>query len=459
MKSNYFVRGGLWPLGWVVRVFLLFVPVVLVQLFSVLGVCRVYGAGRVRIGERVPDVALFRDAGGKVVRLSGLRGKLVVLDFWASWCGPCVSRIPLVDSLQERYGSEVQFVTVTSQTESEVASFFKAYNGGKGSVVPWVVSDSELGGMFPHNTIPHYVWIDSAGVYRTFSQSVSDAGLREAFKKGRFKVQDLKDVELLPYDYKRPLFLSGNGGEAGRLDYYSLLTGFSEHLGSGSSILVDSVRMKITAHNCSLINLYWLAYCGGNPLRFQTFNTRVETMDSARVISGKVGLEYIDFLRKGGGYCYELLLPASMAAEGYRMMQADLARFFPYKPFIEKKEVPCLALVRTSSVDKLLPHDKEAEPVNDFKPASVVLRNFWLDAFTAYLSLRMSKLGLRVVNQTGLDHPVDMELGVLLSDLEATNKALAAYDLKLVKSTSVLETFVLRDGAGSLSASPVKRSE
>ena len=58
-----------------------------------------------RPGEVVPDIA-FTDFSGKPVKLSDLKGRYVLLDFWATWCGPCVDEIPAVRRLHETYGAD-----------------------------------------------------------------------------------------------------------------------------------------------------------------------------------------------------------------------------------------------------------------------------------------------------------------------------------------------------------------
>ena len=49
---------------------------------------------------------------GTPFKLSELRGEYVVLDFWGSWCGPCLRDIPRLVSLHKKYGNRVVFVTV-----------------------------------------------------------------------------------------------------------------------------------------------------------------------------------------------------------------------------------------------------------------------------------------------------------------------------------------------------------
>ncbi|MEM6810477.1 MAG: TlpA disulfide reductase family protein, partial [Pseudomonadota bacterium] len=53
-------------------------------------------------GKSAPDFAL-KNAAGENVRLSDLRGEVVMINFWATWCGPCREEMPLLDEMHSRY--------------------------------------------------------------------------------------------------------------------------------------------------------------------------------------------------------------------------------------------------------------------------------------------------------------------------------------------------------------------
>jgi thiol-disulfide isomerase/thioredoxin len=59
-------------------------------------------ADALRKGDRPPPIGLA-DTSGEAVDLEALRGKVVVVDFWASWCGPCREEMPVLEALHKKY--------------------------------------------------------------------------------------------------------------------------------------------------------------------------------------------------------------------------------------------------------------------------------------------------------------------------------------------------------------------
>ncbi len=61
--------------------------------------------------EKVPDFTVY-DREGNEVQLSDFRGKPIILNFWASWCGPCKSEMPDFEELYQEYGEDIHFLMI-----------------------------------------------------------------------------------------------------------------------------------------------------------------------------------------------------------------------------------------------------------------------------------------------------------------------------------------------------------
>lgn len=80
------------------------------------------------LGKPAPGFALTDLVSGKVVRLEDFRGRPVVLNFWATWCGPCKQEQPVLDAASKAFGDRVALLGVVSNDSAEnVARFLREH--------------------------------------------------------------------------------------------------------------------------------------------------------------------------------------------------------------------------------------------------------------------------------------------------------------------------------------------
>lgn len=79
-------------------------------------------------GNAAPDL-LFEDGEGRPVRLSAFRGRPVLVNLWATWCGPCVVEMPSLDALAARAGQQLEIVAISQDLggRQKVSDFFAAH--------------------------------------------------------------------------------------------------------------------------------------------------------------------------------------------------------------------------------------------------------------------------------------------------------------------------------------------
>jgi thiol-disulfide isomerase/thioredoxin len=101
---------------------------------------------------------------GAPLTLSSLRGRPVVLDFWATWCGPCIASMPSMIELARDFEGKVEFIAINQQEDPEEVREFvtsRLWNLRVGLDV-----DGSLNRLFGVNAIPYTLIIDPQGVVR-----------------------------------------------------------------------------------------------------------------------------------------------------------------------------------------------------------------------------------------------------------------------------------------------------
>lgn len=137
-------------------------------------------------GTSAPDF-VAKDKGGKEIKLSDLKGKVVILDFWASWCAPCVASMPHTQSVADKLQKEGLPVVVMAVDDAEKLEAFAVWVKKMGATYPainFVYSPQKAlvaGKLFKVTGIPTQYIIDSTGTIRaTF---IGYGGETEALEK------------------------------------------------------------------------------------------------------------------------------------------------------------------------------------------------------------------------------------------------------------------------------------
>jgi thiol-disulfide isomerase/thioredoxin len=112
------------------------------------------------LGEQIPPLS-FSLLGDQPSTLhsEALAGKVMLLDFWATWCGPCIAGMPHLDELQQTFGDQLQVIAISEEKQDRLTRFVENTD----HQFLFAQDTGALSQLFPYRVIPHTVLINPKG--------------------------------------------------------------------------------------------------------------------------------------------------------------------------------------------------------------------------------------------------------------------------------------------------------
>lgn len=389
--------------------------------------------------------------------LTDYKGKKIIFDFWNTRCLSCIRSFPEIDSLQKAFAGTLLIVLVTKDSPETVTRFFSDHKKIRMPGVPLVTADSVLSGWFPSSVFPYSVWLDEklAIQHLTSNYNMTREHVAAFIQK--------KSLALASTSGKivRTSLVPERDSLAQNLLYFSCLTKCTPgiNIGHTEGTKYNEKLVRISANCSSVAWLYKKAFSEHDKYSFLEQGTfLLNVRDSLQYLEPADMSRFDDWLSRYA-YNYELVAPKERKTDLYRIMQKDLARYFPLEAGIERRKIKCMVLVRLPGEDNI--KTKGGRAMEKFSPEQLthqgddtmcVLQNqpfaYFADRLGAVIS---ASTKLPFVDETKYKENIDVAIPVRIVEemqLPALRKALHLYNLDVVEKYAERDVLVLEERRG-----------
>lgn len=384
-----------------------------------------------QVGDRVPEAFWTTPrnfmADGKVVQrnMEQFRGKPLIIDFWATFCIPCIKGMPEQKRLSGLFQNEVNIVSVTPESAKLVATFYSSNRNPLGSAFISIVDDQELNRLFLHNKIPHLVWIDKQGIVRNTTEG-------DALSEGNIRATLAGNLSLPPLNYIYPnTALMMNQNPEGMQSFNLLIKGKIPGI-SSSMVRSNERNTGMIIFNHPLRWIYSVLAMG----EFQWFSDQRFKLDFADTDEFNNSSLKPDDL-----WTVDLWVPKEKSASLKKLTMTYLNENSGYSAAVKVINTAVYRLAYSASKATRQLKTKGGQPANlGFHKGSKFINQRIVNLINDIQDCAFVKYP--VLNDTQLDFSIDLELSEV-KDMAGLNALLTPYGLSLVADHQELEMLVV----------------
>lgn len=399
-----------------------------------------------QVGDTIPEKAwqlplqlAGQPANKTSLSLNDYRDKLIILDFWATWCGACIEAFPKMQHLQDRFGSSLKVLLVNAQstddTELKIKAFLQRHEQQTGEQLhlPLVMQDTLLSALFPHRYVPHYAWIYQDKVVAITSAAEVDAPNIQQVLSGRPVMIHTKQ-DNTGFNPKDPATFRQSISESDVL-LRSSITRYIEGIGSSSGKSKDSVSgaLRYYFFNQPLITLYHIAY--PKELNLPDNRILIEALEPERFRENSSNYS--------NRYCYELFVPAAQAVNFHARMQIDLRAAFNITVEREERQMDVWVVANDTTLEKYRSKDGPQR----VEAAQNLLHKFIQNKPAGILAELLSRTSpVPVIDETSFNGTIDLPLPTKFYDydLPAISAWLKPYGIRVFKAVRKVPVAILK---------------
>lgn len=373
---------------------------------------------QLKSGDPVPDLDFKTLLNAKVpsAHLSQLKGKVVLLEFWATWCGSCLVAMPHLQELQAKYPKSLQVIAVTDETARRAGLYIKSKPANF-----WFAVDTarKIADVFPHQLIPHTILISPEGklIAATSPELVTERVIDSVLHRQTVHLAEKKD-NLLGYED----LIKQNFAAADTVQNRFMMQGEIKGGPGLSTIWLDDKAFtgrRLTCINLPLSTLYMLAY--GNYPYSRTVDQTKAGRDAPR-------------------YCLDLIVKNK--TELMPALQRELAKRFDLQAKVEAmtKEVQVLRITDTVKF-QTIPRNHSGKRTFYARHGEIDQQAITMGDFAQFLE--SYGIGKLVKDETGNTEKLDIKFSFQPENPQSLLDILSGMGLGLTKEQRQVDMLVL----------------